>query len=279
MSAEWPVISVGELRELIVSGTTVRLLDVRWSLQQPDGREDHRAGHIPGAVYVDMDTELASHGAPSEGRHPLPTPEAFHEAVRGWGINTGDVIVAYDSGTGVAASRAWWLLRHSGLRSIHILDGGLAAWREAGGELESGDVHADPGNVELSWGHMPVIGIDEAAALPEHGLLVDVRAPERYRGEVEPMDPVAGHIPGAINAPNTDNLDSRGRFLPASEIRRRHLELGLGERPAAVYCGSGVNAAHAVAALELAGITVALYPGSWSQWSNTPGRPVATVTD
>lgn len=272
-----PLVTVEEFRSLLASGARPRILDVRWTLQQPDGRDDHARAHVPGAVYVDLDSELSSHGAPSAGRHPLPTVDALQHAARRWGLRTGDSVVVYDAGPGVAAARAWWLLRHAGLADVRILDGGLAAWLAAGGEVESGDVTPELGGVELSWGHMPVVDLDEAADLPRHGLLLDVRAPERYRGEVEPIDPVAGHIPGAVNAPNLELLDVDGRFLPPAQIRARMAEVGVdGETTVAAYCGSGVNAAHAVAALESAGIRAALYPGSWSQWSNTPGRPVAT---
>lgn len=270
-----PIISAAELISLVGSGNPPRLLDVRWSLAGPDGRAEYEAAHLPGAVYVDLETELSSHGDPGEGRHPLPRPEQLQRAARRWGLDDGDAVVVHDAGTGVAAARAWWLLRHAGMGDVRILDGGLAAWRAAGGAVEAGMVEPEPGGVELDWGRMPVIDIDEAATFPRRGILLDVRAPERYRGEVEPMDPVAGHIPGAVNAPNLDLLRADGTFHEPAEIRIRLAELGVdGRRPIAAYCGSGVNAAHAVAALETAGLPAALYPGSWSQWSNTPGRPV-----
>lgn len=275
-----PIVPVAELRSLLASGAAPRILDVRWTLQQPDGRADHAKAHLPGAVYVDLDTELSTHGEPSEGRHPLPTKETLQRAARGWGLRTGDAVVVLDAGPGVAAARAWWLLRHAGLTDVRILDGGLAAWQAAGGAVESGHVTPAPGDIELSWGHMPVVDLDEAADLPGHGILLDVRAPERYSGEVEPMDPVAGHIPGAVNTPNLDLLEPDGRFLPPAQIRDRVAEVGIDDgTTVAAYCGSGVNAAHAVAALEIAGIRAALYPGSWSQWSNTPGMPVAVGVD
>lgn len=272
-----PFLSAAELMSVIDAGNEPRILDVRWSLAQPDGREEYEQAHVPGAVYVDLEAELASHGEPSDGRHPLPTPGQLQSAARRWGLHRGDSVVVLDANTGVPAARAWWLLRHAGLADVRILDGGLAAWVGAGGAVASGAVQPEPGDVELSWGYMPVIGIDEAAAYPEHGNLLDVRAPERYRGEVEPMDPIAGHVPGAVNAPNLELLTGDGTLLPAEQIRERLLEAGVdGTRPVAAYCGSGVNAAHAVAAMELAGLRAALYPGSWSQWSNTPGRAVAT---
>ncbi|WP_084100116.1 sulfurtransferase [Demequina sp. NBRC 110051] len=252
------------------------LLDVRWSLAEPDGRDAYLAGHLPAAVYVSLEDELSSHGAPSEGRHPLPSRLSLEAAARRWGLNDGDAVVVYDAATSLAAARAWWLLRHAGV-DVRILDGGLAAWAAAGGALEAGDVEVLPGAVTLDWGRMPVIDIDATAAFPERGVLLDARAGERFRGEVEPIDPQAGHIPGAVNVPMADYVNGDGSFLPTAEIAERYAAVGIdGSLPVASYCGSGVTAAHQVAALETIGITAALYPGSWSQWSNTPGREVAT---
>ncbi len=253
------------------------VLDVRWSLAAPDGRPAYRAGHVPGAVYVDLETELTAPPSPAAGRHPLPDEGAFTAAMRRWGVREGDAVVVMDDLGNQSAARAWWLLRHAGVADVRMLDGGLAAWRAAGGTLETGDVEAEPGDATAHFGAMPVIDADAAAALPEHGVLLDARAAERYRGEVEPIDPAAGHIPGARSAPSAGNLDADGRFLPPEALRERFAALGAdGERPVAVYCGSGVTASHGVAALALAGVAAALYPGSWSQWSNDPARPVAT---
>lgn len=253
------------------------VLDVRWSLAAPDGRPAYRAGHVPGAVYVDLETELTAPPSPAAGRHPLPDEAAFAAAMRRWGVREGDAVVVMDDLGNQSAARAWWLLRHAGVADVRMLDGGLAAWRAAGGTLETGDVEAEPGDATAHFGAMPVIDADAAAALPEHGVLLDARAAERYRGEVEPIDPAAGHIPGARSAPSAGNLDADGRFLPPEALRERFAALGAdGERPVAVYCGSGVTASHGVAALALAGVAAALYPGSWSQWSNDPARPVAT---
>jgi len=267
------LIDVDELQTLLAEGRSPRLLDVRWALDAPDGAPAHLAGHIPGAVYVSLDDDLAAHGEPTDGRHPLPTREAFQAAARSWGVNDGDSVVVYDAGPALAAARAWWLLRHAGLTDVRILDGGLAAWATSGAPVESGPVIPQPGTVTLSWGHMPVIDADAAATFPSRGTLLDARAGERYRGEVEPVDPQAGHIPGALSMPTAANVGTDGRFLPLPELAARFA--GLGEAPVAVYCGSGVTAAHAIAALEVAGREAALYPGSWSQWSNQ-GRPVAT---
>src|SRR5690606_19305270 len=174
-----------------------RLLDVRWRLGHPDGRPDWLAGHIPGAAYVDLERELSAPGRPEEGRHPLPTTEALQRAARGWGLKQGEPVVVYDGGEGLAAARAWWMLRHGGL-DVRVLDGGLRAWVAAGGELETGEVVPEPGDVVLGNIDGDSLTIDEAAAFPASGVMLDVRAPERYRGEIEPIDPVAGHIPGAV---------------------------------------------------------------------------------
>jgi thiosulfate/3-mercaptopyruvate sulfurtransferase len=253
------------------------LLDVRWALGDPHGREHHREGHVPGAVYVDLDTELAEHSADAtQGRHPLPDVAGLQASARRWGISAGRPVVAYDATGGLAAARAWWLLRWAGLTDVRLLDGGLAAWTAAGRPIETGPgSDPEPGDVELTGGHLPVLDADGAAALPSAGLLLDARAAERYRGEVEPIDPRAGHIPGAVSAPTSDNLAADGRFRRADELRVRFAALGAAEE-VGVYCGSGVTAAHQIAALATIGVDAALYPGSWSAWSSDPDRPVAT---
>lgn len=273
------LISADELVEQLQSGSgpTPVLLDVRWSLQQPDGRADYLAGHLPGAVFVDLEGELSRQGKPTEGRHPLPSSEELQAAARGWGINQDSTVVIYDNWNSFAAARAWWLLRNAGLAQVLILDGGLQAWQQAGGALETGEVHVPAGDVTLSSGHLASINIDQAAQFPAHGLLLDARAGERYRGEVEPVDPRAGHIPGAFNSPTSENVDAHGKFLSPTQLAARFTALGLNpSQPLAVYCGSGVTAAHHIAALEIAGFSAALFPGSWSAWSNHPDRPVAT---
>jgi thiosulfate/3-mercaptopyruvate sulfurtransferase len=254
-----------------------RVLDVRWTLPKPDGSDDFRAGHVPGAVYVDLDHELAAHGEPTDGRHPLPSVEALQASARSWGLDDGDTVVVYDAGGNLASARAWWLLRHAGVEDVRLLDGGLAAWTASGRELETGDASPTPGTVTLSYGHLPVVSADEVLAIAADGALLDARAPERYRGETEPIDPVAGHIPGALNTPTGENLDADGRFLDPAVLREKFLAAGVDAgRPLATYCGSGVTAAHNIVALTLAGFAPALYPGSWSQWSNQPDRPVET---
>lgn len=275
MSTE-PLIKASELATRLGE---VTLLDVRWTLTDPEGgRPAYLAGHIPGAVFVDLHHELADPSRPAtEGRHPLPPVGALQRAARAWGVCAGKPVVVYDATSGMAAARAWWLLRYAGVRDVRVLDGGLQAWK---GELESGPVEPEPGDVELRYGALPVLSVDDAAAFPRVGTLVDARAGERYRGETEPIDPRAGHIPGAVSAPTTDNLDAGGGFLEPGSIRARFEDLGIDLRaPVAVYCGSGVTAAHTLLALAAAGVDGALYPGSWSQWSNLPDRPVATGSE
>ncbi|MGP3536333.1 sulfurtransferase [Microbacterium sp. RD1] len=270
------LVQASELAASLEEGAAVRLLDVRWRLDRPDGRPDYEAGHLPGAVYVDLGAELADPHARGQGRHPLPDAGALQEAARGWGVRQGDLVVVYDDWQSMAAARAWWVLADAGLK-VRILDGGLRAWTAFGGTLETGNVEPSRGDVVLATGRFPRLSIDDAAAFPASGTLLDVRAPERYRGDVEPIDPRAGHIPGAINLPTAGNLDQDGRFLDPERLRERALAAGAGpEDPVGVYCGSGITAAHASVALMLAGYAPQLFPGSWSQWSTTPGRPVAT---
>ncbi|MGY2130357.1 sulfurtransferase [Blastococcus sp. SYSU DS0617] len=264
--------------ELLAAGERPVLLDVRWALGDDRGREKYLAGHLPGAVYVDLETELADPPTPAMGRHPMPSIQRLQARARRWGVRADRPVVAYDDSGGLAAARAWWLLRWGGLTDVRLLDGGLRAWVRAGGELETGDVVPPPGDVVLRGGGMPVVDADDAAALPGRGgVLLDARAAERYRGEVEPVDPRAGHVPGATSAPTTENLSGDGTFRPAHELAARFAALGARPGgPVGVYCGSGVTAAHEVAALAVAGIEAALWPGSWSQWSADPDRPVAT---
>ncbi|MEX0426906.1 sulfurtransferase [Nocardioides sp. DS6] len=273
------LISPAELAEALGSDTPPVVLDVRWQLTAAggppfDGHAAYLTGHVPGAVFVDLETELASHGAPTDGRHPLPALDDLQSAARRWGVRDGSSVVVYDGHGNLAAARAWWLLRWAGVADVRLLDGALPAWVAAGGGLTTDDVVPTPGDVTLAGGALPTLELGQVQAYD--GVLVDARAAERFRGETEPVDPKAGHIPGAVSAPTTGNLDPEGRFLPAAELRARFAALGAdGSRPVAAYCGSGVTAAHEVAALAIAGIDAALYPGSWSQWSNLD-LPVAT---
>ncbi|MGP3982830.1 sulfurtransferase [Streptomyces sp. KR80] len=255
------------------------LLDVRWQLGGPPGRPGYEAGHIPGAVYVDLDTELAG-PAGAAGRHPLPALDAFGTAMRRAGVSADRPVVAYDGGLGWAAARAWWMLRWAGHEDVRVLDGGLSAWTSEGHPLTTEVPAPDGGGFVPRPGGVPLLSADGAAALARSGVLLDARAGERYRGEVEPIDPVAGHIPGAVSAPTTENVTEDGRFRPAADLRERFASLGAGEdATVGVYCGSGVSAAHEVLALAVAGIPAALYVGSWSEWSSDPQRPVATGAD
>lgn len=270
------LISATDLASLLASGRPVVVLDVRYRLDKPDGSDDFRAGHVPTAVYVDLDRELAEHGEPTDGRHPVPSLEVLQAAVRRWGVNAGDVVVVMDGGSTLAAGRAWWLLSGAGLAEVRVLDGGLPAWIAAGGAVEQGRTRPTPGDATID--RVPSgIGIAEAAAWPEEGVLVDVRAAERFRGETEPLDPIAGHIPGAVNLPSAAFFRADGTFRSPEEIGAAFDAVGArADLAVATYCGSGVTAAQAALAARVAGRTVHVYPGSWSAWSNTPGRPVAT---
>jgi thiosulfate/3-mercaptopyruvate sulfurtransferase len=259
------------------------VLDVRWQLGGPPGAEDYARGHIPGAHFVDMNTDLAAPAGPA-GRHPLPDPAVFGAALRRAGVRADREVVVLDAATSASAARAWWLLRWAGHTRVRVLDGGLAAWTAAGLPLEQRAPAPEQGDFVPAPGALPTLDADSAAALARTGVLLDARAGERYRGEVEPIDPRAGHIPGAVSAPTTDNLRTDGRFLPAEQLADRFAALGVKPGPATggaatvgVYCGSGVTAAHELLALHLAGVEgVALYPGSWSEWSGQPDRPAAT---
>lgn len=264
------IISAGALR---TDGFQPVVIDVRWQLGGPPGRPQYEAGHLPGARYVDLDTELA--GPPgAAGRHPLPELAVFTGAMRRSGVSADRPVVVYDGGLGWAAARAWWMLRWAGHKSVQVLDGGLAAWD---GPLETGTPAVEPGDFTPRPGAMPLLGPGDAAALAREGLLLDARAPERYRGDVEPIDRVGGHIPGAVSAPTAANTGDGGRFLPAGELAARFAALGATDgTTVGVYCGSGVSAAHQVLALAAAGIPAALYAGSWSEWSYDGSRPVAT---
>ena len=271
------LIDVAQLADAMLSDTPPVVLDVRWQLGDDDGHARYRTGHIPGAVYVDLDSQLAGPPSPEAGRHPLPEIDALTEAARSWGIDDTSPVVVYDDNGNLAAARAWWLLRWGGHRDVRLLDGGLTAWRDSGMRLSTGDTPVRPGSVTLRAGSLPTATIDDVAALgSDHSktVLVDARAAERYRGEVEPIDPRAGHIPGAISVPTSENVDESGRFRAASELRERFAQAGVTDgTPVVAYCGSGVNAAHEIAALEIAGLSGTLFPGSWSQWSADPARP------
>ena len=265
-----------------VSAPRPVVLDVRWRLGGPPPAELYASGHLPGAVAVELDRDLAAPvGDGKRGRHPLPEPGALQEALRRWGINEDSSVVAYDDADGSSAARAWWLLRWAGLRDVRVLDGGIAAWTAAGLPLTAEVPSPELGNVLVRPGAMPVLDAEGAAGLVAGGgVLLDTRVEPRYRGEVEPVDPVAGHIPGARSAPASGNVDFSGRFLSAERLRERFAGLGVeADRAAAAYCGSGVTAAQEVLALHVAGIPAAIYAGSWSEWVADRSRPVETGPD
>ena len=261
----------------------VVVIDVRWTLttagsEQP-GPAEYAAAHIPGAFFVNLDTELAA--PPGEGgRHPLPDPAVVEGVLRRCGVSEGTRVVVYDGKESYAAGRAWWVFRWVGLRGVRVLDGGFAAWVAAGLPVSSEVPEPRSGDFVARPGSMPTVDAEGAAEVARRGLLLDARSPERYAGEQEPIDPVAGHIPGAVNSPTTAWLAEEGTFRPdladhwASLPGYRRADGGV-----AVYCGSGVTAAHHVLALAEAGVDAALYPGSWSEWIRDPSRPVATGGD
>jgi thiosulfate/3-mercaptopyruvate sulfurtransferase len=251
--------------------------DVRWYLSEPDrGRAEFELAHLPGSVFVDLETDLS--GGPGGGRHPLPTVDDFAGRLSRWGIGPDDTVVAYDATGGAIAARLWWMLRSIGHDRAAVLDGGYAAW-VAAGLPTTDDVPARPPAHHPSadrW--RGVVDADDVAAAGRAGTdVVDARAAARYRGEDEPIDPRAGHVPGARNLFHLDNLGDDGRHLAPERLAERFADLG--DAPI-VYCGSGVTACHALLAMAVAGRDDGrLYPGSWSEWSGDPSRPLATGPD
>lgn len=273
------LITAEDLMARLAAGEAVSILDVRWQLSEPDGSTAYRQGHIPGAVYVSLEDELSDHSVTGRGRHPLPTGQAVAAAACRWGLRQGVPVVVYDDWNRAGSARAWWVLTAAGLPGVRILDGGLAAWRSAGGALDTDVPQPPPGDVtvpheDLYAGALPTLTAEQVAA--RVGTLLDARAPERFRGDVEPVDRVAGHIPGARNLPSTSVLDDDGSFLSGAELDAVLSVAGISDAAGAgVYCGSGITAAVVVAALTAAGRHPALFPGSWSQWSSDPAHPVA----
>jgi thiosulfate/3-mercaptopyruvate sulfurtransferase len=257
------------------SGGVARLLDVRWRLNAPEGRPAYVTGHLPGAAYVDLEGELSQRGRPEIGRYPLPALGDLEQAARRWGISDGELVVAYDDNDGVAAARAWWLLRRQGI-DIRVLDGGIRAWIDAGLPLARGDVAPQRGTVTLTDVDPGVATIDDAARAPSGGHLIDVRAPDQYRGITTGLSPAAGHIPGAINIPAIAHISARGTLKTPQEIRATIAASGvLSDTPIVLYCGTGIASTHSALAFAHAGIETRVFAGSWSQWSLASGRPVA----
>lgn len=279
-----PLLIEPEMLVTLLRDEHLVVLDARFSLAEPkQGRVMYHQGHIPGAVYVDLEKDLSGLIVPGEtGRHPLPKTEDWLATLRSWGVDEQSQVVVYDDGSHAMAARAWWLLRWSGVSQVKILHGGMKAWL-AGRYPVKADILARPESQHwFSTGHMPVISAEDLLVEMESEgsgflhKLIDARAYERFRGEEESLDSVAGHIPGAVCRPFTENLDEDGRFLSADNLREIFTSL-IGEdyRPV-FYCGSGVTACHNIFAMEYAGLSGAtLYPGSWSEWITDPRRPVA----
>jgi thiosulfate/3-mercaptopyruvate sulfurtransferase len=290
MLAEQSVVREAVVSELINTEALARLLgavrppvviDSRWRLGGPSTLPDFLAGHLPSAVWADLDADLSDPPGP-RGRHPLPAPDRLERSMRRWGIDSADAVVVYDSSDSTAAARAWWVLRWAGVEDVRVLDGGLAAWLAGNYPVETGEPEPRSGSITVQAGSMPVIDAVATACLGRHGRLLDARARARYLGEVEPIDPVAGHIPGAVSAPTTGNVGPDGRFLSGGALRARFAQLlggghVVGDQPQRVgaYCGSGVTASHTILALTVAGLPAVLYPDSWSGWLADPARPVA----
>lgn len=271
-----PLVSVEWLHQRL-GDSQLRIVDCRFSLQDPlAGRLAFRDGHIPGAIFLDLEADLSAPVRPDRqgGRHPLPAPEVLAETLGTAGIGNEHLVVAYDDppAGGMYAPHLWWLLRWLGHDQVAVLDGGIKAWREAGYEVSTLAVEYASTTFKANPRLKMVVDANTVAHRPAGTILIDSRAPERYRGEVEPIDPVAGHIPGAINRNWLDSLDASGRFKKAEAQAERFAEL---EGEVIAYCGSGVSATANVLALELAGKQAKLYAGSWSDWVSDKSRPVA----
>lgn len=271
------MVDVTWLTDRAASGRPPVLADVRWYLDGRSGRDAYEKGHLPGAVFVDLDRALAAEPGPAVGRHPLPTPEVFAEAMSAVGIGDETTVIAYDDAGGVVAARLVWMLRATG-HDAALLDGGLGAWP---GPLDTGEATTEPAHLTpRPWPGDLLADVDATADAAANGttVVVDARDADRYRGDREPVDPRAGHIPGAHNIPVRGNVGLDGAFLPVEELRARFAQAGITDAADVIsYCGSGVNACHNLLALEHAGLGVGrLFPGSWSQYSSDPARPVAT---
>ena len=269
------LVSADDLATLLARGQ-VRVLDVQYALSGTPGTELYATAHVPGAPHLDLDAALA--GRPgARGRHPLPDPDVLQAALRACGVADEDDLVVYDRAGSLGSARAWWVLRWAGHPAVRVLDGGLDAWRRCGHPVTAAVPAPAPGSITVRPGSVPVLDAVAAADMARTGVLLDVRTPERYRGDAEPIDRVAGHVPGAVNLPMTDVLAADGTFLPPDEIRARAAAAGVHrDTPVGTSCGSGVTAAQMSLALATAGIDSIPYVGSWSEWIEDPSRPVAT---
>ena len=276
------LIEVAELKSLI-SSPGCRVVDCRFDLMQPEkGRTEYLAGHIPGALFADLDRDLAGPVTPDSGRHPLPGPADFEATLRGWGIDAGTQVVAYDYASGALAARLWWMLRWIGHARVAVLNGGLQAWRAAEGRMETEVPEYPATELVVAPDAARVLTSDEIITTIDAGRalsLVDARDRPRYAGESEPIDAVAGHVPGALNLPFSESLQADNTWKSPEELRQLWSELlGSGDKaPFSVMCGSGVTACHLVLAAEIAGLAEPrVYVGSWSEWIRDAARPVAT---
>jgi thiosulfate/3-mercaptopyruvate sulfurtransferase len=283
----WNTIVSAEHAVTRLADPRLRVFDCRYELGNPGaGRQAYLRGHLPGAIHVDLHRELAAPETPTSGRHPLPQPDGFAARLRAWGVDEESLVLAYDDSSGLWAARFWWMTtKWLGHPRVAVLDGGLRRWTELGLPLTT-DVPSPHPAGKFEGRHDPTAVFDAdataRAALDSEWRVLDARAAERYRGEVEPIDKVAGHIPGAISRPTATLVRADGTFLPPVEIRAA-LEVQLGPVPAertVAYCGSGVTACHLLLAMERAGLSGGkLYAGSWSEWSRDPARPVARGSD
>jgi thiosulfate/3-mercaptopyruvate sulfurtransferase len=275
---ERTLISAQALRALMQRGVALVLLDCGFDLvDTAAGARAHAQGHLPGAFHADLERDLSSAKTGRNGRHPLPARERFAQTAARWGVRPGVAVVCYDDQGGAYAARAWWMLRWIGHADVAVLDGGKAAWMAAGGVLEQAmpALQTQAAPYPLGSASMPTVRADQLLGPTSH-TIIDARSAERFRGEVEPLDPVAGHIPGARNRFHKDNLAADGRFRPAAELRAAFEQLQPDAARVVHQCGSGVTACHNLLAMEHAGLTgSALHPGSWSEWCADPSRPVA----
>lgn len=269
-------ISVQELRDKIAGGGRIVVVDARWSRAKKP-YDSYATAHIPLAVFCDPELDLAGVPSREAGRNPLPDIERVRDAVRRWGVRSEHLVIVYDAGDGLFASRAWWILRWAGLENVRVLTGGLAAWEADGNETAFGPGNLPrPGTIAVSEGNMPVASLDDVRTWSERGVLVDAREPSRFEGRSERVDLQAGHIPGAVNLAARSLQNADGSFLPVEQLRERFASVGIEDgRNVAVYSGSGLHSSLFIQAMEEAGITgAALYVGGWSQWAGDPSLPI-----